>query len=280
VRVLVYADAGASGDTTLEWLAVLASTLSVDATLLMAYDRVASGVTQLEPVIQFMRSHGGTARVETTDSARASSAIVSAARRSAYDLIILPSSLRGGARGLLRGSRLSAVVRNVGSSILIAHAPARPPQRILVCVGGGPHSTIDAEVAARVAKAFGAQVNILHILSQVPLVYSGIEDLRVNVKHFLASTAPAARQLETAQAILQDQGVSHELRLREGIVVDQIMEEIRDGGYDLLVIGAHERGGGALLQFFLEDLSEDLSQRSPISTLIVQGPESWRGGAT
>lgn len=280
MKILVYADSGKSGAISLEWLAVLAATLPVEATLLLAYDRVASGVTQLEPLVQFVRSHGGEVRVETTDGTRASSAIVAEARRSDYNLLILPPSMRGGARGLLRGSRLGAVVRNVGCGILIAHPPARVPRRILMCVGGGPHTAIDAEVAASVAQAFEAQVNILHIVSQVPLVYNGLEDLRSHLKQFLAAPTPAARQLDRAQAILAEHGVAHDLLVREGIVVDQIMEEIRTGDYDLLVIGAHERGSGTLLQFFLEDLSDDLSHRSPIATLIVQGPEGWRAGAT
>ncbi len=280
MRVLVYGDVGKSGGLSLEWLAVLAGTLPVEATLLLAYDRVASGVTQLEPLVQFVRSHGGSVRVETTDGTRASSAIVAEARHSTYDLLILPPSLRGGAHGLLRGSRLGAVVRNVGCGILIAHPPARSPRQILMCVGGGPHTAIDAEVAASVAQAFDAQINILHIVSQVPLVYNGLEDLRSHLRQFLAAPTPAARQLERAQAILAEHGVAHDLLVREGMVVDQIMEEIRVGGYDLLVIGAHERGSGTLLQFLVEDLSNDLSHRSPIATLIVQGPQGWRAGAT
>ena len=280
MKILVYADSGKSGSTSLEWLAVLAATLPVEVTLLLAYDRVASGVTQLEPLVQFVRSHGGEVRIETTDGTHASSAIVAEARRSGYNLLILPPSMRGGAHGLLRGSRLGTVVRNVGCGILIAHPPARTPRQILMCVGGGPHTEIDAEVAASVAQAFQAQVNILHIVSQVPLVYNGLEDLRSHLQQFLAAPTPAARQLERAQAILAEHGVAHDLLVREGIVVDQIMEEIRTGDYDLLVIGAHERGSGTLLQFFLEDLSNDLSHRSPIATLIVQGPEGWRAGAT
>lgn len=279
MRVLVYGDRGAAGDAALGWLTILAEQTPVQATLLMAYDRVAAGVTQLEGIVQFVRSHGGTVVVETADSSRASSAIVSAARRQPYDLIIVPPSMRGGAHGLLRSSRLSAVVRNVGSAMLVAHPPARPPQKILVCVGGGAHSEVDAEVAARVALPFDARVVVLHIVSQVPLVYSGIEDMRSHMTQFLASGSPAARQIERAMSVLKILGVEHELLIREGIVVDEIMGEIRDGAYDLLVIGAHERGG-SLLQFFLEDLSDDLSHRSPIATLVVQGADAWRGGAT
>lgn len=279
MKVLVYGDTGAAGDTSMGWLAVLAAAIPMQATLLMAYDRVASGVTQLEGIVQYVRSHGGTVVVETADSARASSAIVSEARRHAYDLLIVPPSIRGGARGLLRSSRLSTVVRSVGSAVLVAHPPARPPQNILVCIGGGVHSEVDAEVAALVARAFKARVAVLHIVSQVPLVYSGLDDMRGHVKQFMASGTPAARQIERAMTILEDMGIEHELLLREGIVVDEIIDEIRSGGYDLLVIGAHERGG-TLLQFFLEDLSDDLTHRSPIATLVVQGPEGWRGGAT
>ncbi len=279
MKVLVYADAGPAGSCALEWLGVLAEQLDIQATLLMAYERVSSGVTQLEGLVKYVRARGGTVRVETTDGSRGSSAIVAEAKRNSYDLIIVPPSIRGGARSLMRGSRLSTVVRGVGAAILVAQPPVKPPKRVLVCVGGGAHSAVDAEVAARIAHAFDAYVTVLHIVSQVPLVYSGLEDMRSHVQQFLAAGSPAARQLEQAQLILEAQGVGHALQLREGVVVDQIISEIQHGQHDLLVIGAHERGG-TLLQFFLEDLSDDLTHRSPITTLIVQGAEAWRGGAT
>jgi nucleotide-binding universal stress UspA family protein len=50
----------------------------------------------------------------------------------------------------------------------------------------------------------------------------------------------------------------------------EILAELQAGEYDLLAIGAH-RVASALDRLLLEDISGDLLDLSPLSTLVVKG---------
>ena len=67
------------------------------------------------------------------------------------------------------------------------------------------------------------------------------------------------------------------MRVREGMVVNEILHECEDGGYDLLILGQHlvdMDAGGA----FSENIAEVLALECPIPVLVVR-PRRWAEGA-
>ena len=65
-------------------------------------------------------------------------------------------------------------------------------------------------------------------------------------------------------------------KIRHGIVVDEVMTELNNGGSDLLVIGGYhapgpEQGAGPIRAFLLEDVADQLvaDVRQPV--LVVKG---------
>jgi nucleotide-binding universal stress UspA family protein len=58
--------------------------------------------------------------------------------------------------------------------------------------------------------------------------------------------------------------------LRHGLVLDQVVAELRDGKYDLLVIGSHHVSGRSrTLNAFLEYVASDLVSETSCSVLII-----------
>jgi nucleotide-binding universal stress UspA family protein len=203
-------------------------------------------------------------------------AIAAESRQSAYDLIIVAPAGRRGLSRLLHGSRVANVVKSVAASVLIARQPPQSVdtlRRILVGVTGAPHSEVDVRVAGRLAQAFGAQVTVLHVVSQVPLMFTGLAQMRYNLERFLEMDAPVARQLKRAREVLSEMGVNSEIELREGLVRDEIVDEVKEGSHDLLVVGAHVGEGMAGL--LLDDISDHLVRQSPISTFVVRAEPEW-----
>ena len=71
-------------------------------------------------------------------------------------------------------------------------------------------------------------------------------------------------------------GVTSEItpRLRHGLGVDEILAELVEGGYDLLVIGAHRRPGlTRWLEIMLDDVADQLLSHAPCSVLVVRPPD-------
>jgi len=191
-----------------------------------------------------------------------------------YDLIVLAPAGRHGLDRLLRGSRVRNVVRSVATSVLIARQSLNTFRHVLVGVTGSAHSQVDVRVAAQLARAFGAQVTVLHVVSQVPLIFTGLAEMRHDLDRFLATDALVAQQLKRAREILQEYEVPSRIELREGLVRDEIVDEVTEGGHDLLIVGAHVRGEG-VAGLLLDDIADHLVRECPISTYVVRSEPAW-----
>jgi nucleotide-binding universal stress UspA family protein len=58
--------------------------------------------------------------------------------------------------------------------------------------------------------------------------------------------------------------------LRHGLVLDQVMAELREGKYDVLIIGSHHISGRSrMLEVLLEDVTSDLVSEAACSVLVI-----------
>lgn len=198
----------------------------------------------------------------------AQAAILGAAREQPYDLVIV-GRLHQPLRRLLPGPHSKAIAQRLEPSVLRFHGAVRPIQRILLASGGDHHTFDDVHMTARLAVPLGASVTLLHVLSQQSLVFEGFPARHVTVDDFLSRPSLEANTLRDAAAMLHERGVSAQIKGRAGPVIDQILTEIREGDYDLLVLGAH-RVGGALDRILLEDITGDLLDMSALPVLVVK----------
>jgi nucleotide-binding universal stress UspA family protein len=164
---------------------------------------------------------------------------------------------------MLKGSRVATVVRTVPAPVLVARRPPPRLERLLAAVSGAQVSVVAA--AAELGAGLGAHVDYLHVTSEVALPFAPQETPA-------AGSGPDT--LAAARSALSALGPSQTLLVREGLVVDEVLEAFESGAYDLLVVGsgAVERGG-----FGREDVTERILLGCPGSTLVVPSvsrPES------
>ncbi|MBS1965115.1 MAG: universal stress protein [Chloroflexi bacterium SZAS-1] len=198
----------------------------------------------------------------------AQTAILAAAREQPFDLVIL-GRLHQPLGRLLPGVRSKVIAQRLEPSVLRVQGPPRQLRRILLASGGDFHTFGDVSAALQLAKPLGAEVTVLHILSQQSLLFEGFGPRPLTVDAFLAGNSPEAHTLRDAVAMLKQRGVAAQLRGRVGPVLDEILAELREGNYDLLVIGAH-RVASALDRILLEDITEDLLDISPLPVMVVK----------
>jgi nucleotide-binding universal stress UspA family protein len=200
-------------------------------------------------------------------------ALCAACEAGAYDLLIVAPAGRGPLGRLLRGSRIGQIAHNVSTSVLVARPVSLAIRRILVGVGSAEHALVDVRVAVRVAHAFHAQVTLLHVVSQVPMMFTGLEHMRLELDAFLDSGLPGVNTLQAARQIVANAGLEPLLHLREGLVRDELVNEAVEGAYDLLIIGAHADEGW--LAVLLDDIADHVVRHCPIPTLVVSGVPRW-----
>lgn len=193
------------------------------------------------------------------------SALRAAPQDRPYDLLIYCDSRRS-----LLAPHSTSLVQRLPWSTLCLRAAQRSVRRILLASGGERHTLDHVRFVAQLAQPFGAAVTILHVLSQQSLLFTGFYDRSIDAAAFLASRTSAAQILGLGAAWLEDDGIPAQLVVRTGPVVSTIVDELRAGAYDLLVVGDH-RPERALDRLLLRNMANELLAASPRSVLVVKG---------
>jgi nucleotide-binding universal stress UspA family protein len=187
-------------------------------------------------------------------------AIVAEADDRPYDLVVLPPAGRNALQRMLRGSRVATVVRGVHAPVLVARYPPARIARILAAVSGGSATEAVVAWAADLAAGFPAHVDYLHVASEVALPFAPHAESGARVP-------PPPDALGSAEEALSRARSSGALVVREGLVVDEVLDAFESGSYDLLVVGSspelgHERVGR-------ERISERIVLGCPGSVLVT-----------
>lgn len=269
MRVLIYVGPAPSRDMVIQFSTPIVQHVASAVTLVTAGGNANRALLD-DAVAQLQIPDHVPATLCVRDG-NAQSAIISAAHAQSYDLAIF-GRLNQPIGRLLPGSRSKIVAQRLQPSVLRVHGRVRPLRRILVASGGDYHTFNDVRITARIAAPLGAEATILHVISQQSLIFEGLAPRSLSVEDFLTSNAPEAQTLRDAAAWLRRHAVPTQVRGRIGPVVDEILAELRVGGYDLLVIGAH-RVTSPLDRILLEDITDDLLDLSSLPVLIVKGDQ-------
>lgn len=182
--------------------------------------------------------------------------IMSEAIETAYDLVVV-----GGGRSQLDllhpklGSTTSKLARKLHSHFLVARNI--PPQitNVLFCAGNWAHTGNTMKLGGTWISNISPKVTILHVLSSAE-----------------TSDTKAKNVIKQASHQLHNAGVISDIepRIRRGLVVEEVLKELADGPYELLVVGAHYQPGQDRWQgTLLDDVTDQLLNKSNCSVLII-----------
>lgn len=103
----------------------------------------------------------------------------------------------------------------------------------------------------------------------MPLIFGrGVSRDRIT-EVFAATGAPEMKNMQAAVDELATHKVDAEVKIRVGLVVEEIIDELASGDYDLLVVGAH-RSNGLVERLLLENVTADIVPQSPVPVLVVK----------
>jgi nucleotide-binding universal stress UspA family protein len=124
--------------------------------------------------------------------------------------------------------------------------------RILLCISNFPYATSTVEFGKLIINALQSKATVMSVRS--------------------ASESPHVGEsiLNNACKLLDLNSVSK--LIRYGTPAKQILEEIKKGDYDLVIMGAHDQPSFG--ELFLGSVSRRIVDQSPISVLIVRQPSS------
>jgi nucleotide-binding universal stress UspA family protein len=118
------------------------------------------------------------------------------------------------------------------------------------------------------AKAFGSQVVILHVVPSEPTVVGfGVASPVVLREPTPAEVAEDAAKLAALGESLTKFGVHATTRQLQGATVATVLEETRELGADLILMGSH--GHGALYNLLVGSATSGVLKEAPCPVMVV-----------
>ncbi len=143
-------------------------------------------------------------------------------------------------------------------------------KRILLATDFSETSTYAVEYALLMARTFGAELHVLHVLeTEIPVMMDGIVYLPPN--YFDEIEKITAERLESVIAREDRDKLAVTLVMRRGAPFSQIVRYAHDQKMDLIVLGTH--GRGALAHVFLGNVAEKIVRQAPCPVLTVRHPK-------
>jgi nucleotide-binding universal stress UspA family protein len=265
--ILLHVDPSPTHDAVLRFSRPLVTSVARSLTLVTSEDRRAQ--TRLHQATQVLGCPAHlpiTARMFAGDMQRV---LLAAAQEQFYDLALFGPLPARPLERLLPVPR-STFTQRFEPSLIQVRGTIGPIQHILLASGGDQHTFANARLVARLAAPLGAQVTVLHVLSQEQICFELIPDPMTAEQEFLYSDLTEASVLDETVALLREQGIAARIRIRIGAVIDEVQAELHNGTYNMLAIGAH-RSSSALDRILFEDMAHALLEHSHLPVLVVKG---------
>jgi nucleotide-binding universal stress UspA family protein len=180
-----------------------------------------------------------------------------------YDLIVIGSRRRNAS------GRTYEIIKAVEPSVLVAIGTHVQLSRILLCSGGKHFIDNAVRLTGTLAAALHAEVTLFHVMAEPPAIYAHLVELEEDVNALLASGSELGRHLVAEKKALEKLGVVVNVRVRHGFVVDQLLDEMREGNYDLIVSGS-SRARGPLRHYIMGDVTQIILASAQCSVLVAR----------
>jgi nucleotide-binding universal stress UspA family protein len=247
MRIMIATDGQPHAKTAALFGVALAGAIRAEVVLLgVAKDKKREGRVrqELAALESALRDEGVDSIMTTMRYGSTDEEVLSETEQNPYDLVVIGTRGRRRLRRFLLGSIAKRLARHVRPPLLIVRDPAYEVKHILICTSGGEPGEKTTRVGGRLAAELGADVTVLHVMSQIPITPEAkVDDLERDTRELLQTDARESQHLKRDMAILEAQGVDEGRRqavILRGLVLDEILKEAREGSYDLVVIGAHQ----------------------------------------
>jgi nucleotide-binding universal stress UspA family protein len=190
--------------------------------------------------------------------------ILAEAIENSFDLVIVGGG--GSQLGLLHpqvGSTTAKLARKLHTHFLVVRNIPKKLEKVLFCAGADAPSSETMSLGGSWIQRTNAQIGLLHV---IPLTNESSTTKSVGKKQ------NQDQLIEQSSQQLRNAGVKSKIVpiIRQGLVVDEVLKEISEGNYELLVVGSHYQPGQDLWQGTLfDDITDQLINRSNSTILII-----------
>lgn len=185
-----------------------------------------------------------------------------------YITVVSPLG-RSQLRRLLTGRSIRPLMERIQGPILYVPLMRLPLRKILISAGGLGYEAAAENLALQVASANQAEVTILHVIPPTELDYQATRGVRGHTKDLAKTDSLPGRSLRHALELAQEAGLQARAIARQGIVVEEILTELKEGNYDLVCMGS-SYSASTLRQYYAPHITAEVAEAAQCPTLTAR----------
>lgn len=206
-----------------------------------------------------------------TKSGKPIEEIIRRTRESVYDLVVIGAARKESRGAFWMSSKTYKLIKEIRSPVLSVAGKTASISRILICSGGKKYIDDAVRLTGEIARGLAASVTLLHVTSEPPGILAHLPRMEQDTDILLRSQSELGQNLRWEKDSLESLGVRTEVKLRHGDVLQQILREIRDGNYDLVVTGSAL--SRSFRTYILGNISREIVNRARCAVLVARGQQ-------
>jgi nucleotide-binding universal stress UspA family protein len=191
----------------------------------------------------------------------------------AYDITIIGARRKNSSGPYWRAGKTYEVIKAIPTPVLLATGLCETLKSFIVCTGGKKYIDAAVQLTGKVAAAVGASVTLLHVMAEPPAIYADLVQREEDVERLLRSGSELGRNLLAQKQSLEKLGILVEVRVRHGLVIDQIFAEVSERGHDLVVTGSSPTLG-PLGHYIMGDVTRGIVNRANVPVLVARSAKA------
>jgi nucleotide-binding universal stress UspA family protein len=185
------------------------------------------------------------------------------------NILVLGPFGRPQVRRMLVGNSFRKLMASVYTPIFYIPKVRLPIKRVLICMGGLSYTFTAENLGLRVAKMNHASVTLLTVVPHVDLEYPEARKVRENWKNLAETDTIPGRSLREGLKKALEAGLEARIKVRHGGIVEQILEEVKEGDYELICMGS-QFSTNSLRQLYSPNVTADVAELSQCPILTVR----------
>ncbi|GAB1469291.1 hypothetical protein MASR2M66_01670 [Chloroflexota bacterium] len=187
-------------------------------------------------------------------------------------LVVLGPLGRSQIQHFMTGRSIRHFIEEIQQPLLYVPETRIPVKRIMISVGGLGYDVNAEHLAMQIAGKNGAEVTLLHIVPPIELNYPTAKAMSQNWQHLTETDTPVGRSLRQSLENAKTLGVNAVVKVRQGNVIEKILEDVEEAKYDLLCMGS-SYSAHSLRQMYSANVTAEIMDRvlCPVMTARFRG---------
>lgn len=272
MKILICSDGGKQAAHAIRVIAPIAAACAAEVTVLGIIENRGDESPLTEALLrsmQILRDHGVDAEL-TTKSGLPIVEIQKRTEETDYDLVVIGATRKRRRGAFWMPMKVYKIIKLIKPPVLLMMGDRPAIKRVLICSGGKNYIHRAVEMAGKLAATGGVSVNIVHVMVEPPALYSDMIKNEMNVEDLLVADTALGKNLRAEKEVLGKMNIEAGIRIRHGMVVSEIQDEMRAGDYDLVVVGT-PLSSGPLHSYVLGNITQEIVNRVGRPVLVVRG---------